>query len=325
MDRITVPGSDLSVSRLVLGTMTFGAPVSQGDAASMLDLAEEAGITMLDTANGYAGGRSEEIIGALLAGRRERFTVASKVGIANPDAQGAAPLSPEAIERCVHASLRRLRTDYLDVYYLHQPDRQTPIERTLQALGKLVSDGTVRYIGVSNYAAWQIAELRAAAAALSAPAPVVSQPLYNLISRRLDDEYLEFSTHAELTNIVYNPLAGGVLTGRHRFDDVPEKGRFGDSAMGVRYRDRYWDRQLFDAVDELARVAAEAGLTLPELSLRWLLTRPGVGAVLVGASTLAHLRSNVESAAGGPLPSEVMARCDEVWQRLRGPAPVYNR
>lgn len=325
MDRLTVPGSGLTLSRLVLGTMTFGAPVQQEDAARMLDAAEEAGITMLDTANGYAGGRSEEIIGALLAGRRDRFTLASKVGTANPDAQGAAALSPEAIERCVHASLRRLRTDYLDVYYLHQPDRQTPVERTVQALERLVSRGTVRYIGVSNYAAWQIAELRAAAATLSAPAPVVSQPLYNLISRRLDEEYLEYSTHAGLTNIVYNPLAGGVLTGKHRFGNTPEQGRFGDSAMGARYRDRYWDRQLFDAVDELARVAAEAGLTLPELSLRWLLTRPGVGAVLVGASTLAHLRSNVQSAAGGPLPPDVMTSCDEVWQRLRGPAPAYNR
>lgn len=325
MDHVTVTGTDLSISRLVLGTMTFGDPVSRDDAARMLDRAEQSGITMLDTANGYAGGRSEEIIGELLAGRRDRFTLASKVGIPNPDAEGAAALSPEAINRCVHASLRRLRTDYLDVYYLHQPDRRTPIEHTLQALTKLVADGTVRYVGVSNYAAWQIAELRAVAAALSAPSPVLSQPLYNLISRRIDDEYLEFSTHVELTNIVYNPLGGGLLTGKHRFQDAPDRGRFGDTALGARYRERYWNRQLFDAVDELARIAAEADITLPELAFRWLFTRPAVHAVLLGASTVAHLEANVRAAAGGPLPVEVMARCDDVWQRLRGPAPGYNR
>lgn len=325
MDRFTVTGTQLSISRLVLGTMTFGDPVRHDDAATMLDLAEESGITMLDTANGYAGGRSEEIIGALLAGRRDRFTLASKVGIPHPDAEGAAPLSPEAIDRCVHASLRRLRTDYLDVYYLHQPDRQTPFERTLQALAKLVSDGTVRHVGVSNYAAWQIAELRTMASALSAPPPVLSQPLYNLICRRVDEEYLEFSQYTRLANIVYNPLGGGVLTGRHRFEDAPSPGRFGDTVMGARYRERYWNRQLFEAVDELARIAAEADITLPALAFRWLLTRPAVDAVLVGASTVAHLEANVQAAAGGPLPADVMARCDDVWQRLRGPAPSYNR
>jgi aryl-alcohol dehydrogenase-like predicted oxidoreductase len=322
MDRITVPGNDLSLSRLVLGTMTFGDAVDRDGAATMLDIAEDAGITMLDTANVYAGGRSEEIIGALLAGRRERFTIASKVGMPHPDARDAAPLSPEGIRRCVRGSLERLRTDYLDVYYLHQPDRQTPIEQTVEVLTDLVSEGTVRHVGVSNFAAWQLAELRSVGPKV---APVLSQPLYNLISRRIEEEYLEFAAHTELTNVVYNPLAGGLLTGKHRFDQAPESGRFGDSKMGAMYRERYWDRQLFDAIAELADVAREAGLSLPELAFRWLLTRPGVGAVLVGSSTRAHLESNVEHAAGGPLPDNVMARCDDVWHRLRGPAPSYNR
>jgi aryl-alcohol dehydrogenase-like predicted oxidoreductase len=322
MDRITVPGSDLSLSRLVLGTMTFGDAVDRDGVATMLDIAEDAGITMLDTANVYAGGRSEEIIGALLAGRRDRFTIASKVGMPHPDARDAAPLSPEGIRRCVRGSLERLRTDYLDVYYLHHPDRQTPIEHTVEVLTDLVAEGTVRHVGVSNFAAWQLAELRSVDPKV---APVLSQPLYNLISRRIEEEYLEFAAHAELTNVVYNPLAGGLLTGKHRFDQAPESGRFGNSKMGATYRERYWDRQLFDAIAELTDVARVAGLSLPELAFRWLVSHPGVGAVLVGSSTPAHLESNVEHAAGGPLPDEVMARCDDVWHRLRGPAPSYNR
>lgn len=318
---IEVPGTDLRLSRLVLGTMTFGDTAGRDATARMLDIAADAGINMIDTANGYAGGVTETLLGELLAGRGDRFLIASKVGIPHPDAQGEPPLSPAAIRRSLEGSLTRLGVDHLGVYYLHQPDRATPIEETLGTLGELVAEGSVRHIGVSNFAAWQIAEMRH----LDGPTPVLSQPLYSLIGRRIDEEYLEFSRYANLTNIVYNPLSGGLLTGRHRFDEIPSGGRFGDSQVADKYRDRYWDEGLFAAVGELARIAEEAGLTLPELALRWPLTREGVGGVLLGASKAEHLQANIDAALGGPLPEGVAERCDEVWGRLRGPVPAYNR
>jgi aryl-alcohol dehydrogenase-like predicted oxidoreductase len=312
----------LSVSRLVLGTMNIGDTVDADTAARMLDAAAEAGITMIDTANGYAGSRCEEILGTL---QPERFRVATKAGIPHPDAGGAPPLSAKAIRACIEGSLSRLRLDRVDVYYLHQPDRATPIEETLGAIGELVAAGTVGALGVSNFAAWQIAELRRVAADTGAPQPVFSQPLYNLLARRIEEEYVEFSAHAGLFDIVYNPLGGGLLTGRHRFDDVPTDGRFGSSKVATMYRDRYWNAELFDAVGRLAAIADQAGLPLPELALRWLLTRETVGAVLVGASSVEQLQRNITAAERGPLDADVLARCDEVWAGLRGPVPAYNR
>ncbi|MFC7327432.1 aldo/keto reductase [Marinactinospora rubrisoli] len=324
---VDVPGTDLRVSRLVLGTMTFGAQVGHDDAARMLDIAADSGVTMLDTANGYAGGASESMIGDLLAARPgHRFLVATKVGMPNPDAGGLPPLSPEAIRRCLDASLRRLRRDHVDVYYLHQPDRATPMAETLAELGRRADAGKIRYVGVSNYAAWQIAELRHIAAGAGLPAPVVSQPLYNLLSRRIEDEYQEFTRGAGITDIVYNPLGGGMLTGKHVFEETPAQGRFGtESGLGEMYRQRYWNRELFAAVTELGEIAADAGLSLPGLAFRWLLGNPDVGAVLLGSSRVEHLASNIEAAGGGPLSDEVRAACDGVWGRLRGVAPAYNR
>ncbi|AKG43922.1 aldo/keto reductase [Streptomyces xiamenensis] len=314
-------------AELVLGTMTFGDTVDAAGAAAMLDLAEEAGITMLDTANVYAGGACEEILGELLAGggRRDRFRIASKAGMPHEDAAGAAPLSAGALRRSVEGSLRRLRTDRLDLFYLHQPDRDTEIVETLDTLAALAAEGLIREVGVSNYPAWRIAELRAEARLRGAPVPAVSQSLYNLIARRVEEEYAEYAASAGISTIVYNPLGGGLLTGRHRFEEPPEHGRFGDSRLAAMYRERYWDRQLFAAVTELTVVADGLGVPLPELALRWLMDRPLVNGVLVGSSTLGHLRANITAARRGPLPAEALDRIDAVWQTLRGPAPAYHR
>ncbi|MGW7293037.1 aldo/keto reductase [Streptomyces xiamenensis] len=314
-------------AELVLGTMTFGDTVDAAGAAAMLDLAEEAGITQLDTANVYAGGACEEMLGALLAagGRRERFAVASKAGMPHEDAAGAAPLSAGALRRSVEGSLRRLRTDRLDLFYLHKPDRETEIGETLDALAALAAEGLIGEVGVSNHSAWRIAELRAEARLRGAPVPGVSQSLYNLVARRIEEEYAEYAASAGISTIVYNPLGGGLLTGRHRFGEPPEHGRFRDSRLAAMYRERYWDRRLFAAVTELTVVADGLGIPLPELALRWLVERPLVTGVLVGASTLGQLRANITSAGRGPLPAEALDRVDAVWDTLRGPAPAYHR
>jgi aryl-alcohol dehydrogenase-like predicted oxidoreductase len=314
------------VSPLVLGTMTFGSQTDEATAAEMIAVSADAGITMIDTANVYNGGAAEEILGRVLGRHRDEMLLATKVGIRSSDAGDAAPLSATAIRMCVSASLRRLRTEHIDVLYLHQPDRSTPVEETLAALGELVRAGTVGHVGVSNYAAWQIAELRAIASASGLPVAEISQPLYNLLARRVEQEYAEYVISSGMLNIVYNPLGGGLLTGKHRRDSVDSGGRFGsDNPLGQMYRQRYWSARIFDAVDTLHTASRDHGLSLVETAFRWLLSRESVTSVLIGASQLDHLRANIRAAEGGPLPAQLSEACDQVWRDLDGPAPAYNR
>lgn len=313
------------MTRLVLGTMTFGDTVDLDRARTMVDVALGNGITAIDTANGYAGGRSEEMLGEVLRGRWDEVTVATKAGIYPGDAGGEPLLSAKGIRSSVEASLRRLGTDRVDLFYLHQPDRSVPVEETAGALAALVNDGLIGAIGVSNYAAWQITDVATACVAAGAPRPVVAQQLYNLVARRIETEYVEYAATHRLDTVVYNPLGGGLLTGRHSFDDSPGEGRFGSSALSQLYRDRYWSRPLFDAVSSLSTIAADAGLTLPELSLRWLLSRDVVTAVLLGGSKPEQLLSNITAAQQGRLPQDVLDACDEVGRVLSGPMPAYNR
>ncbi|MFC3999067.1 aldo/keto reductase [Nocardiopsis sediminis] len=320
-----LPGIDTPLSPLVLGTMTFGDTVDADGAARMLDTALDAGVTGVDTANGYAGGASEEILRDLLPARRDRIVLATKAGIPHPDAGDHAPLSAPGLRASLEGSLRRLGTDRVDLFYLHQPDRATPLGETLGAVAELVAEGKIGALGVSNYAAWQIGELNHAADAAGAPRPVVAQQLYNLLARRIETEYAEFAATTGLHTMVYNPLGGGLLTGRHRFDEDPASGRFGDSRLAGMYRQRYWDPALFAAVASLSEIADGAGLALTDLSLRWLLSRPVVGSLLLGGSRVEHLSANLAAAAAGPLPADLVAACDEVGATLHGPMPAYNR
>ncbi len=317
--------SSPTMSRLVLGTMTFGDTVDAEVAARMVDTALDAGVTAIDTANGYAGGAAETMLGALLAGRRDRVQLASKAGMPHPDAGEHSPLSAAGLRASVVGSLERLGVEHLDLFYLHQPDRRAPLAETLSTVAELVAEGKIGALGVSNFAAWQIAELNHVADDVGAPRPVVAQQLYNLLARRVEEEYFEFATTTNLLTMVYNPLGGGLLTGRHRFEDKPSSGRFGDSRLAAMYTDRYWDPNLFEAIAALATIAADAGVALTELSLRWLLDQPRVGALLLGGSRVEHLEANLEVARAGRLPREVTAACDAVGVALRGPMPAYNR
>ena len=321
---LSVPGAPVAMSRLVLGTMTFGDTVDAAGAVAMIDAALDAGITGLDTANGYAGGATETILGPLLATRRDRVVLATKAGMPHPDAGDHAPLSAAGLRASLEGSLRRLQVDRVDLFYLHQPDRATPVTETLTAVREAMDRGQIGALGVSNFAAWQIAELNAAADTVGCPRPVVAQQLYNLLARRVEEEYLEFARSAGLMTMVYNPLGGGLLTGKHSFTDSGS-GRFGDSRLAEMYKQRYWNPELFSAVARLAEIAEGAGIPLAELSLRWLLGSPDVGALLLGGSRVDQLRQNVAAAATGPLPSDVVAACDEVGAALRGPMPAYNR
>ena len=320
-----VPGTDLRVAPLVLGTMTFGARVDRAAAARMVEQCRDAGITMFDTANAYNKGESERILGEVVGPFRSEVLVASKVfNPMGPDADDRGLRRP-AIEKALDATLKRLGTDYLDLYYLHSPDPQAPVEESMEAMQDAVAAGKVRYVGLSNYAAWQVAEIRGLADRRGWPGVHVCQPMYNLLARRLEDEYAAFSQRYDVFNIVYNPLAGGLLTGKHGDPGRPQAGtRFAED-LGEMYRERYWNQAQFEAVAALQQVASGAGLTLIELAFRWLLARPLVGGVLLGASYPDQLAVNIEAARGAALPRDVEDACDVVWARLRGAAPLYNR
>jgi aryl-alcohol dehydrogenase-like predicted oxidoreductase len=323
MELRILPHTGLKVSRVSFGTMTFGAQTDEVTAMRMIGRCLEAGINFFDTANVYNQGRSETILGKALAGRRENVILATKVRGKMESAPDETGLSRAAIHKAIDSSLRRLGTDYVDLYYLHQPDYDVPIEETLAALDELVRAGKARYPAISNYAAWQVAEIHWICEKNGYKPPYISQPMYNLIARGIEEEYLPFCQRFGVAVVPYNPLAGGLLTGKHTRERGPIQGtRFDGNAM---YQDRYWHADDFAAVEELKSVAQEAGKTLVELAFQWLLSQPAVDSVILGASRLEQLEENLKACAGGPLEAAVLAGCDAVWKRLRGVTPKYNR
>ncbi len=322
MERIILKGTGATVSRLCLGTMTFGAQADEATSLRMVDAALDGGINFFDTADAYGKGRSEEILGKALLGRRDRVVLASKVcNPMGPDARDGG-LHRWHVIRGVEASLKRLQTDCLDICYLHRPDRNTPMEETLAAMDTLVQQGKVIYVGMSNYAAWQVCRAQWLCQLHHWASPVVVQLPYNLITRAVDEECAEFTQSMQVGVAAYNPLAGGLLTGKHAREGSPAKGtRF---AMNKDYYGRFWHESNFNALEELGRIAADAGRSLTQLALQFLLSRNVVDTVIVGASRLEHLEQNI-AAAEGRLDEATLAACDAVWQQLRGDHFRYNR
>lgn len=311
--------------RLVLGTMTFGDTTDLATAREMVDSALAAGVSDIDTANGYAGGASETMLGEILAGRTEQVRIATKAGIWTGDAGGAPVLSPAALRASLEGSLRRLGTDHVDLFYLHQPDRAVPLEQTLEAVGDLLARGLTRAFGVSNYSAWQIGDIHAICDRLGMPRPVVAQQLYSLVARSIEGEYAEFACEKHLPTIVYSPLGAGLLSGRYDFGETPTEGRFGDSAVATMYRDRYWNQASFEAVRALTAIAEDAGVSLPELAYRWLCAKPVVNGILLGGSRTAHIEAGIRAVRQGPLPTDVVEACEAATASLSGTTPRYNR
>ena len=315
--------TDLMVSRASFGTMPFGSQADQATSTRMVDQCLDAGINFFDTANMYNLGRAESVLGQALGARRSKVILASKVRYKMGEAPDESGLSRAAIRKALEASLKRLATDYLDLYYLHWPDYDIPIEETLAALDELIRAGKVRYAAVSNYAAWQVCEILWMCEKKGLTAPQVSQPMYNVLARGIEEEYLAFCKRFGISVIAYNPLAGGLLTGKQRSDAGPIEGtRFDKNAL---YLGRYWHDDYFAAVEELQSVAREAGRSLVELALQWLLSQEQVDSVILGASRPEQLAENLRACEGGRLDTAVLARCHEVWKRLRGVTPKYNR
>jgi len=322
MEHRTLPHTDLEVSRFCFGTMTLGKPLDQAGTNQIIGRCLDAGINFFDTANVYNEGMAEALLGNALKGRRDKIVLASKVRFKMGEGADQQGLSRAAILRAIDESLQRLQTDYLDLYYFHKPDHGVPVEESLEAMESLVKQGKVRYPASSNYAGWEVVEMLWIAKERGWHAPFVSQPMYNLLARGIEQEYLAMCREFGISTVVYNPLAGGLLTGKHRPDTVIPGTRFDNNKL---YQDRYWHTQYFIAVERLRQIAQSAGRSLISLSLNWLLHHTMSDVVILGASSLEQLNENLAAGEEGPLTEDVIKACDQVWQDLRGPLPVYNR
>ena len=315
--------TDLTIPRVCMGTMTFGSQTDLASARQMVNRCWDAGVNFFDTANVYNQGASEEFLGKALGSRRKDAVVASKVSGVMGEGPDYGGLSRAAIRRAIDDSLGRLRTDYLDIYYLHQPDYKTPIEETLAVMDSLRREGKIRYLATSNYSAWQLCEILWLCEKNAWQPPWISQPRYNLLARCIEQEFLPFTARFGVSVVCYNPLAGGLLTGKQNFQRGPAAGTRFD--RNPAYLKRFWHPQFFEAVEKLKAIAQKAGTTLVGLALRWLTQQQGVDSIIIGASTPEQLEENLLAAQDFPLDPEVIEACDKVWQALGGPAPKYNR
>ncbi len=317
--------SGLTVSRLSLGTMTFGgysfatfnADVDQHSADQMVGLALDAGVNLFDTAEGYGQGRSEEVLGAALrrANARDRAVIATKVSTFTPgDDPDQLRLSYRHIVGNAERALKRLGTDWIDLYQLHQPDFQTPWEETLRALDDLVTRGLVRYVGWSNFPAWHAAR-GAGIQQLRGYAPFISaQIYYSLVGREAEHEILPYCRAAGLGTLIWSPLAGGFLTGKYTRDDPT-----GDSGRRAGFSVPPIDLERgYDAVDAMRELADDHDVPVAHVALAWLLAKPAVSSIVLGASRPEQLASNL-AAAELTLSTDEVALLDEVDP----PAPLY--
>jgi aryl-alcohol dehydrogenase-like predicted oxidoreductase len=303
--------------------MTFGSQVEESEACRIVDRCLDFGINFIDTANVYNDGLSEQITGRCLQGRRDKVVLASKVRGAMGNPVRYEGLSTVAIRTSVEESLRRLGTDYLDLLYLHMPDNGVPIAETLEIVDALRREGKIRYGATSNYAAWQICEIFSLCEKNGWQYLAVSQPMYNALARGIEQEYIPFAKKFGVSMVVYNPLAGGLLTGKQSMEKGPIPGTRFDG--NERYLNRYWHGAYFEAVEEMKALSARARRPLLEIAFRWLLDQDVVDSVILGVSKMEHLEGNLAAAASAPLSKSIRRECDVVWENLRGPAPFYNR
>lgn len=315
----------LTVSRLCLGTMTFGLQTEEAASRSILDKAADAGVTFIDTADVYPlgatvdqTGRTEEIVGRWLKGKRERFIIATKAANkVGPSAwdQGA---SRKHLLNAIDVSLRRLGTDYVDLYQLHHDDPDTPLDETLEALDTIVRSGKARYIGVSNFLAYRLARALGRADVLRVARFVSVQPRYNLLFRQIERELLPLANEEQLAVIPYNPLAGGLLTGKHQHQAKPAEGRFTATVgkAGEMYQERYWHEREFETIDKLRKIAAQTGESLAKTSVAWVLANPAVTSAILGASRPDQLEDTL-AAVDLTLDAELKAQLDDATVEYR--------
>ncbi len=325
MQRRRMGRHGLQVTDLCLGTMTFGLQCDEKTSFEILDAAAEAGLTFLDTADAYPlggglerVGRTEEIIGRWMAkrGNRDRIILASKCWAPMRRGPNGYGLSRQHIMDAIEGSLRRLDTDCIDLYQAHAFDPEVPIEESLRAFDDLQRAGKVRYVGCSNYPAWRLGEALAAAERLGVAGYASVQPRYNMLYREIETELLPLCRHRGLGVLVYNPLAGGMLSGKYRAGEVPREGtRFTLGNAAARYQDRYWHEVQLQAVERLQQAVTARGAELVTVAVAWVLAQPGVTSAIIGASRPEQLPANL-AASDFDLDDELKALCDALWWSL---------
>jgi aryl-alcohol dehydrogenase-like predicted oxidoreductase len=307
--------TDLRVSPVGLGCNNFGDRLDLAAARGVVQAALDAGITVFDTADIYGKrGGSESILGEALGARRKDVVLITKFGLPMDDAGQLKGGSRRYVMTAVEASLKRLKTEWIDLYYLHRPDPTTPIEETLRALDTLVRQGKVRYIGCSNMSAAQVAEAQRISQAHGLPRFVSCQDQYNLLTRQIEGELIAAIETHRLALLPYFPLAGGMLTGKYKFGaPIPE----GTRLSYKRYADRFLNDENFRIVERLREFGAQHGRSLLELAFGWLLSKPYVGCVIAGASTPEQVHQNM-AASGWRLDGAEMAQVDRLANRPGG-------
>jgi aryl-alcohol dehydrogenase-like predicted oxidoreductase len=314
--------SGLKVSNLCLGTMTFGNQTDKQESFSILDQAFDKGIYFLDTANAYPlgasfsqAGATEEIIGEWIQRKRDKLVVATKC---------LAPMGPGPFERglsrkhimsAIEDSLRRMRTDYVDLYMAHAFDDTVPLEETLNAFDDIVTQGKARYIGISNWRSWQIAKALGIAERKHYVQPIGAQLRYNLLFRAIEDDTIPMCISEDIGVVTYNPLAGGMLTGRYKSGQEPEKGTRFDVGKDL-YKNRYWNNAIFDAVENYTAGCRERGYDPVTTAIRWVLQQPGITSVIIGASRAEQLASSLAAVQVEPLNMDDLKWLDGLWYTL---------
>ena len=282
----------VSVSALCFGVMSFGGDADEATSAAMFERCREAGINFFDCANGYAAGRSEQILGRLIAPCRDEVIVTSKVYFPTGPDINARGASRRHIRAAVEASLKRLNTDYLDVYFIHHFDDQTPLEETLRALDDLVRDGKILYPAASNFAAWQVAKALGISAREGWARFECIQPMYNLTKRQAEVELLPMALSEQVGVITYSPLGGGLLTGKYGSSWRPAAGRLMENQM---YQTRYGDASYYDLAERFTAFARERDLEPASLAVAWVASHPAVTAPIIGARNLEQLEGSLKA------------------------------
>jgi aryl-alcohol dehydrogenase-like predicted oxidoreductase len=345
----------LKVSSFCLGTMTFGKQVEEKEAIKIIHKAIDEGVNFIDTADMYVNGVTEQIVGKAIKGMRHSLVLASKVGhvlklapkygeqkISGPiDLARPKPFTPwpgredvgpndmglsrKHIMQAIEESLQRLDTDYLDIYYAHMPDYDTPLEETLRAMDDLVHQGKVRYLGCSNYRAFQLSKALWVSDKYNLARWDCIQPPYNLLTRDIEYELLPLCAEEGIGVCPYSPMAAGFLSGKYEKGKEPLPGaRFSLAHLGYTYNQKYWDELNFSAVAQLKKIAEDHGKTLPQFALAWVLSNKTITSIVCGATSIAQLQENL-AATKITLGKEELDACDQVWHQLRPPRLFYGR
>ncbi|HWK46052.1 MAG TPA: aldo/keto reductase [Stellaceae bacterium] len=322
MDYRRLGASGVSVSPLCLGTMMFGQRTEAAEANRIIGMARDAGVNFIDTADQYAKGESERIVGAAVAGSRGDWVIATKVG--NPMGPGPneGGLGRVWISRAIDFSLRRLGTDYIDLYYLHLDDPATPLAETVGVMGDLIRQGKIRYWGFSNFRAWKIAEMIRLCGELGVPNPVVAQPYYNAMNRMPEVEYLPACAHYGIGVVPYSPLARGVLTGKYRPDADPDPesraGKGDQRMMETEFR-----AESIAMAETIKRHAEAKGGTAVGFAMRWVLANPLVTSVIGGPRTEAQWQAYLDG-LNEPFDADDEALIDSLVPSGHPSTPGYN-